>query len=308
MKMQGLFWIIIFILATFFIETTAFAKARGIYISQPTLEDTKRITNIIHHAKAVGINTFVIDYSRPSKMYQKNIQLVKAAGLNYVARIVIFPGGATPAQIKSIAYREKKLNLMKQAVALGATEIQMDYIRYHSRNRPSTKNENDVNEVIKWFKQHLTALNVPLQIDVFGITSFHPELRIGQHPKIFARNVDSINPMVYPSHYQFYRTTSAHPYDTVYSSLNALKAQLKGEPPVRIIAFIEASNYRYHLSKQQKLYYIGAEINAANDANIAGWYFWSANNIYDSVFTVLAGHQNEKKFVEKSNKINTVGS
>ena len=242
-------------------------------------------------------------------MTQKNIQLVKAAGINYVARIVIFPGGGSPAQIKSIAYREKKLKLMKEAVALGASEIQMDYIRYYTKQRPSQQNAHDVNEVIKWYKQHLTELNVPLQIDVFGITSFHPELRIGQHPKVFARNVDSINPMVYPSHYQFYKTASANPYETVFSSLNALKSQLKGEP-VRIIAFIEASNYRYPLSKKQKLHYINAEIKAANDANVAGWYFWSANNIYDSVFTVLAGqeHQSEKTYADKSDKNNIVGS
>lgn len=300
-------WIMVFILTSFLIGTTAYGKARGIYISQPTLEDTKRITTLIHQAKAVGINTFVIDYSRPSKLTQKNIQLVKEAGINYVARIVIFPGGGTAAQLKSIAYREKKLNIMKQAIALGASEIQMDYIRYYTKQHPSAHNEQDVNEVIKWFKQNLGS-NIPLQIDVFGITSFHPELRIGQHPKVFAHNVDSINPMVYPSHYQFYKTASEHPYDTVYSSLNAMKSQLKGEP-VRITAFIEASNYRYPLSKQQKLHYINAEINAVNDANVAGWYFWSANNIYDSVFSVLAGqHQHEKNYVIKPDKSVTVGS
>lgn len=282
---------------------TVFAQAKGIYITQTSLEDTKKLTYLIKRAKEVGINTFVIDYVRPSKLTDQNIQLVKDAGLHYVARIVIFPDGATRTQMKSQEIRDKKLALMKQAVALGAKEIQLDYIRYSSRERPSLENKHDVHETIKWYRKQLQAMKVPMQIDVFGITSFHEEKRIGQNPGVFSVSVDTICPMVYPSHYEPYKQYSAQPYKTVYDSLQSLKAQMQA--PVKIIAYIEAHNYRYPLAKSQKFNYVNAEVNAVEDAKVDGWYFWSANNIYDHVFNMLEA-RNKGKLVNK--RTETIGS
>jgi hypothetical protein len=269
---------------------TALGKARGIYLTQTTLEDTKKLEYLIKQAKATGLNTFVIDYFRPSKLTDKNIALVKESGLRYIARIVVFPDGASSkAQMFSESYREKKLAIIKEAIALGAQEIQLDYIRYNSRNRPSEQNVQDVNQTIKWYRNKLQPYKIPLQIDVFGITSLHHELRIGQYPKVFAGSVDTINPMVYPSHYEPYRQASSQPYKTVFESLTSLKEQLKDQPPVKIVAFIEASNYRYKVPS--KLHYVKAQMKAVEDANINGWYVWSANNLYDHVFQVLKTRQ-----------------
>lgn len=277
----------ILLLMALMLITGAHAQVRGIYITQPTLEDSQKIQYLIKRAKAADINTFVIDYEAPSKRYTKNIELVKNSGLRYVARITVFPGGATPAQLHSIPYREKKMKLIQQAVGLGAQEIQLDYIRYNSQNRPSDQNVQDVKQVIQWFRDRVAAYKIPLQIDVFGITAFHHERRIGQYPKVFAGSVDGINPMVYPSHFAEYRDTSAHPYRTVYNSLSSLKEQLKDQKPVRIIAYIEAYNYRYPIASSQRENYVKAQMRAAEDSNIAGWYFWSANNRYDHVFNML---------------------
>lgn len=296
---HGIFAIILSLFILLLINpTTALAKTRGIYITQDTLEDTKKITYIIKRAKAVGINTFVIDYVHGSKRYTENIELVKSSGLKYVARIVIFPDGAkNKAQMFSDSYREKKFELMKQAIALGASEIQIDYIRYSSKNRPSDQNAQDVRSTVKWFRDKLRAYNnkIPMQMDVFGITSFHPEKRIGQYPKVFADTVDQLNPMVYPSHYEPYKLYSSQPYKTVHSSLLSLKDQLKDQPPVKIIAFIEASNYRYPLPGGKKPHYVNEEIQAVEDSNVDGWYFWSANNIYEHVFNVLHSRQQAKQ-------------
>lgn len=283
-----------FLLLSF--TTPVIAKVKGIYVTQPSLESTDTINYLIKRAKAVGINTFVIDFSKMSKAYQKNIELVKANDLRYIARIVIFPGGATRAQLTSQSYRDKKFALMKQAVGLGAQEIQMDYIRYASHNRPSPKNAQDVNNLIKWYRDQVRTLSVPLQIDVFGITSFHEEKRIGQNPGLFADNVDTICPMVYPSHFEPFRVYSSQPYKTVNASLNALKTQIqaKTQRPVKIIAYIEAHNYRYPLSKAKKMRYINAQINGAEDANVDGWYVWSANNKYDNLFNVMQSRQTDK--------------
>lgn len=291
------------------INVTAQAKVQGIYITQSTLESTKEITYLIKRAKAVGINTFVIDYGRPSKLTTKNIELVKANGLHFVARIVVFPHGGTREQLASIPYREKKLNVIKEAIALGAQEIQLDYIRYESKNKPSPQNAENVKLVIQWFRDKLQPYHVPLQIDVFGITAHHHEYRIGQYPKVFANSVDTICPMVYPSHYELYKVTSVQPYKTVNDSILALKEQIKDQKPVKIYAYIEAYNYRYPIPSSQRAAYIKAQMKGAEDANADGWYVWSANNKYEHVFEAMQSRQPKQALdtssVNESTEVNS---
>jgi hypothetical protein len=270
-------------------SVSAFAAefVKGIYISQTTLENTKYLTYLMERAKSVGINTFVIDLDVMRNAYQKNINLVKANNLRYVARIVVFPDGATHDQVVSMPYREKKLQLVQQAIEAGADEIQLDYIRYKASQAPSSENAHNIHEVIRWFKNKMAGSRIPLQIDVFGIATFGESKYIGQNLQLFAKTVDALCPMVYPSHYEPFREHAVAPYDTVLSSLEALHDQLEGGRSVKVIPFIEVSNYRYPLSPEQKQRYIAAQIKAAYDGNADGWYFWSAGNKYDPLFAVL---------------------
>jgi hypothetical protein len=267
----------------------ASGMVKGIYITQETLEDTKYITYLINRAKKVGIHSFIVDLEQPSAKYKTNIQLLQKNGIAYVARIIVFPNnGGKPAEVLSEAYWEKKYKLVKYALAYGASQIQLDYIRYNSKQRPSTKNAEDILRIIRWFK---TRINVPLQIDVFGISSFGPSRYIGQDIKLFSKSVDTICPMVYPSHYEPFRVHAVKPYDTVYSSLQAIRQQFNNKPlPFKLIPYIEQSNYRYPLSRQKKLAYLYAQIQAAEKANADGWYVWSPHNYYDSLFQVLETH------------------
>ncbi len=269
------------------------AKVKGIYISQTTLEDTKKINYLIKQAKATGINTFVIDYNHTSKAYLKNIELVQNSNIKYIARIVVFPGGGSPSQVSSTAYRDKKLTLIKQAVALGASEIQLDYIRYHTRVKPSPQNEKTIASLMQWYRTQVNAMKIPLQVDIFGITSFRPEKRIGQNAQLIAGSVDAMCPMVYPSHFEPYRHYSQRPYDTVLSSVKALREKA-GDHKVKIYPYIEAYNYRYPMSNTQKLNYIRSEIKAAEDSNADGWLVWSASNYYDHLFSVLRTQEKSK--------------
>lgn len=265
----------------------ALAEVKGIYLTQYTLENSSRVNYLITRAKEVGINTFVVDFEKMTKAYQRNIELVKNSGLNYVARVVIFDGGGTPAQLSSEAFWQKRYQLMKQAVDLGAKEVQIDYIRYYTKQPPSAQNAQDVTHVIKWYKNKLAALNTPMQIDVFGITSFREEKRIGQNVKLIGPNVDAMCPMVYPSHYEPYKIHAVTPYETVYSSLVSLKKQFNNQPPFKLYPYIELSNYRYPLSTPQRHTYIRAQLKAVKDAHVDGWFAWSPNNLYDNLFHVL---------------------
>ncbi|MBS0287898.1 MAG: hypothetical protein JSR17_11415 [Proteobacteria bacterium] len=261
-------------------------KTKGIYINQGTLEDTKRLTYLINQSKAVGINTFVVDLAQTTRNYQKNINLIKSNGLRYVARIVVFPDGGNPKQLKSNAYWEGRFKLVENAIAYGADEIQLDYIRYSTKQPPSAQNAKDVKQVIKFFKQRLQAKGVPLQVDIFGEVSFKESPRIGQNVELFADTIDVVCPMVYPSHYHPYEKHSAEPYNTVYKSLTSLKSKFD-KMPFKLNPYIEASNYHYKWSNSKKTNYIISQIKAVEDANADGWFVWSPQNHYDNLFNAL---------------------
>lgn len=265
----------------------AHAWTQGIYISQPTLERTDYLQYLIQNAKEVGIDTFIVDLDKPTELYRRNIKLVVNSGLHYVVRIVVFPDGGTDAQIKSLPYREAKYRLIEEAIKMGASQVQLDYIRYKPTQPPSAQNAQNVLKVIQWFKQRLKAQNIPLQIDVFGISSFGPSRYIGQDIRAFANTINALCPMLYPSHFEPYKLHSIQPYETIYKSINSIKRQLGNQIPFKIYTYIEMFNYRYKFSEGNSLGYIQAQIDAARDAGTNGWYAWSANNYYDRLFKVL---------------------
>lgn len=273
------------------IPTVNAGGTKGIYLTQYTLENTAFLNYLIKGAKAAGINTFIIDLEKPSKRYRDNIALVKANHIKYIARIVMFPNGGTANIISTPELWQKKYYLVKQAVDWGANEIQLDYIRYNTAQKPSSENAKRIHEIIKWYKNKLAAGNIPLQVDVFGIASFGESKYIGQNIKLFAQTVDAVCPMVYPSHYVPFEHHYRTPYETVYDSLTRIKKQFGNNMPIKMYAYIELSNYHYRMSHDQKVVYIKAQIKAVNAAGADGWYAWSPHNRYDVLFSVL---QNQK--------------
>lgn len=287
----GLILFIGFSFGLFSLSTLANAgMPKGIYIAQATMEDTKYITYLIERSKKVGITSFVVDLELPSKKYQKNIGLLKKNNITYIARIIMFPGGGTPEQIASEAYREKKHKLVETALSYGAEQIQLDYIRFNSQQPASSKHAIIIKKIIESFKNRLAAKKIPLQVDVFGITAFGEEKHIGQSIPLFASHIDAVCPMVYPSHYEPFQYHFDRPYKTVYESLISIKEQFEGDLPIKLYPYIELSNYHYPLSREKKLKYIYAQIQAVQDAGADGWYAWSARNYYDNLFAVLETH------------------
>lgn len=212
----------ILIVMAFLTILPVFAQAwvRGIYVTQPTLESTRTIKYLIRRSKAVGISTFVIDYYRNSKRTRRNIQLVKKAGIHYVARIAMFPHGARPHQIRSKKYLARRYAQIQAAIKLGAEKIQLDYIRYHISQRGSEKNACNIYNIIKTVRSKIPR-RIGLEVDVFGEAAHIHSKHIGQHAPLFAPVINAICPMVYPSHYYPYRFHSQRPYQTIYKSLTS---------------------------------------------------------------------------------------
>lgn len=285
-------WMSIVILSIMicFMTTSASAWTKGIYLTQYTLEDPAKLDYLIKESKASGINTFVVDHEYYSSRYAPAIAKVKSNGIKVVSRIVIFPHGGSKEQIQSEAYLEDKLKLINEAIKAGSDAIQLDYIRYSSKGPANPQKAKDIYKVLQWFKGKINAQGVPMEIDIFGEVSYYPSMHIGQDIQLFADTVDGVNPMVYPSHYWPYEKYSAEPYKTVNDSLNSLVEQFDGKPPFKIHAFIEAANYHYlkKTNNQQKQQYLLQQIRAVENTNgVAGWYVWSANNVYENLFHVL---------------------
>lgn len=274
--------------------SSAFAWDKGIYLTQYTAENPAKLDYFIRESKAAGINTFVIDHEYYSSHYAPTLKKVKDAGIKTVARVIVFSDGGNVQQIHDQAHWEKKLNLALDAIKAGADSIQLDYIRYSSKQPANPQHAKDVYQIIKWFKGKIGAQNVPMEIDIFGEVSYYPSMHIGQDIKMFSDSVDGVNPMVYPSHFWPYEKYSAEPYKTINNSLNALASQFNNKPPFKIHAFIEAANYHYikKTSNADKQKYLLQEIRAVEDAKAAsGWYVWSANNVYDNLFQVLKNNK-----------------
>ena len=265
---------------------------RGIYVSQPTLESPKKLDHLIQSSLEVGVNTFVVDLWVPSSRYVKTIERLTKFGIRYVPRITVFPHGGSPEQIRSQRYWESRWKLVDYALKLGAKDIQLDYIRYRSRNDASPKNAADILKVIQFFQKRIHERGARLQIDIFGEAAHAPSLHIGQDMGLFASSIDGVCPMVYPSHYQPYAKRAKIPYKTVRDSLEALKVQL-GTQPVKIYAYIELWNHRYRLELGERVNYVREELRAVSDAKVHGFYAWSASNKYDLLFEIL------KRFPDK---------
>lgn len=278
---------LVFLLTALFFNNI-FAFSRGIYLTQETAQNKTKMAYLIAQAKKYNIDTFVVDVYGPSKAYTANIKSAMDQGIHYVARIVIFPLGASQAQINDTALWAKRLKLAKYAISIGASAVQLDYIRYRSAYPADPEKARQVLKVVQYFKRELAPYKVSLQMDIFGIATIKPAHTIGQDPGALASAVNAFCPMVYPSHYEPYREYATKPYKTVYDSVVALRKQISAYPNVGIYPYIELFNYRYKMSPEQRMDYIRAEMKAAHDGGADGWYVWSATNHYSPLFQVLA--------------------
>ncbi|OGT45344.1 MAG: hypothetical protein A3E82_06450 [Gammaproteobacteria bacterium RIFCSPHIGHO2_12_FULL_38_11] len=283
----------ILMLTLTFTLSSAFAFSHGIYITGSTAEHMNKLQNLINQSKKYGIDTFVIDVdSSNNKRFAQNVKSVVAQGIHFVARIVIFPHGGTHRQVTDRTIWAKRLALAKYAIGLGASTIQLDYIRYQAENPPNPAKAKQILKVVQYFKNETAPYHVKLQMDIFGVAALKPAHTIGQDVGLLATVIDAFCPMVYPSHYEPFRHHAVHPYETVFHSIAALKKQLTNHPNVGVFAFIEIYNYRFWLSPSKKAEYILAEMKAATDAGANGWYVWSATNHYSPLFQFLATHPN----------------
>jgi hypothetical protein len=236
---------------------------------------------------------------------------VHAAGLYLIGRIVTFEDPLLSAGAPALAIRRAdgsrwlnsgglgwtnpydrrvwkyNVDIAEQAAKLGFDEIQFDYVRFPS--------DGDLSQIVypgkhtqpmgwtipmflKYARSRLKPLGVRLSVDVFGLSATR-NLGIAQFPRRIAPFVDTIYPMVYPSHYVSGEYNiidpDSRPGTTVAYSLRDFRSKLTGRKAM-LIPWLQD----FSLGRRYTLADVQDQIQAARLEHVKGFMLWNASGVY----------------------------
>jgi hypothetical protein len=242
---------------------------------------------------------------------QLAVAKVHAAGLYLIGRVVTFEDPALSAGAPELAIRRAdgsrwlnsaglgwtnpydrrvwkyNVDIAEQAARLGFDEIQFDYVRFPS--------DGDISQIrfpgvhsqpmgwtiplfLKYARSRLKPLGVRISVDVFGLSATR-DLGIAQFPRRIAPFVDTIYPMVYPSHYVSGEYNiidpNSRPGTTVAYSLRDFRDKLRGRK-TKLIPWLQD----FSLGRTYTLADVQDEIQAARLEHVKGFMLWNAAGVY----------------------------
>ncbi|MCD6579701.1 hypothetical protein J7L48_09505 [bacterium] len=172
------------------------------------------------------------------------------------------------------------IEIVKELRNVGFDEVQLDYIRFptdgNQENRTSKYQIDSIEkeEVLNYFLKELkTVVDIPLSIDVYGLQGWYsypgPQ---GQNIELFSKNIHTLSPMLYPSHFdkRFFEDSDPkrRAYNIVY--YGTLR-NVKKYPDLNIRPYIQAFTYG---EKAYDNEYLMEEIKAVKDAGIDQFILW----------------------------------
>jgi hypothetical protein len=187
--------------------------------------------------------------------------------------------------------------LATEAVKLGFSEVQFDYVRFPDEPRarlsraifPGRRDNESVRAAVArhlaLLRDRVKPLNVPYTIDVFGMTTnVEVDMGIGQVWEDLVSAADVVLPMVYPSHYYHAMYGVSHPNSEPYRVVKGALAdglrrseKLTG-PKAQIRPYLQA------FTLGQPRYtpdHVREQIRAASDLGIQSWVLWNPRSVYD---------------------------
>lgn len=263
---------------------------RGIYLNNGVVRSKKRYERLFEQSRKHKINTLVADVQPrfPSKEF---IRAAREAGFYLVARVVVFEGGLKQPTVPE-KHLNKVLDAAEQAARSGFMEIQLDYIRFADRARIGNLNFKQRYKVIagilKMATDRLRPLGVRVGADIFGRIPFNQNDRIGQRMEVFAAHLDTLYPMLYPSHFYGDPSYIKDPYRTIYQGQK--KSIERVGDTTRSIAYIQGFKMKVGPSGLSYHDYIRRQLDASLDSGGAGFVVWNARSAYGPFFKALADH------------------
>jgi hypothetical protein len=179
------------------------------------------------------------------------------------------------------------VSLAEVAARAGFDEIQFDYVRFPSDGdienavfpgKTATPPGWVIAQFLHYATKRLKPLGVRVSADVFGLAATR-DLGIGQVPKRLAKYVDSMYPMVYPSHYGSGEygldDPNGTPGATVAYSLTHFRRELRGSR-AQLIPWLQDFSYgrTYGLAEVQD------QIAAARKLGARGYLLWNPLGVY----------------------------
>jgi hypothetical protein len=200
-------------------------------------------------------------------------------------------------------------DLAAEAVGLGFSEVQFDYVRFpddphfaRETRFPLAKGRSRaqvIREQLGYLKERVAALHVPMAIDVFGLTTTDTtDMGIGQRWEQFADQADIVLPMTYPSHYA--RGTygisnpNAAPYATIDNAMKDAKARNAAISPAPSIVpwYQDFTLGTPHYGVKQ----VRAQMQAGYDNGMRSWILWNPGSKYtvEALRPEIADEKDEK--------------
>jgi hypothetical protein len=172
------------------------------------------------------------------------------------------------------------------AAKAGFDEIMFDYVRFPTDGTapevyPGKRSEprwQTIASFVEYATEQLEPYGVQVSAALFGLSATR-DMGIGQRPSLLGKYLDTIYPMVYPSHYgsgEFnIDNPDAQPGRTVSFSLLDFRQKLQGRQ-ARIVPWLQD----FSLGRTYTLADVEQQIAAARRAKSSGFLLWNAGGIY----------------------------
>jgi hypothetical protein len=207
--------------------------------------------------------------------------------------------------------REYNIAVATAAAAAGFDEIQFDFVRYPTaelsyEGADRQEYERRLETLSGFLRDASKALaphNVYLSANVFGVVCTAPRVSvIGQKIEEFAKYVDYISPMLYPSYFQpgrRYPVPLQYSYQLVQESLEKAGQRLKGaNANLRLRPWLQNFPDRGSPNEPLTADNIRSQVKAAEDARASGWMLWDARNRYDNTTAAMRLLERERSSAE----------
>ena len=185
------------------------------------------------------------------------------------------------------------VDLAQEAVDLGFSEVQFDYVRFPDEKRlvreatfplaAGRTRAEVIRDQLGFARSALQPTGVPFTIDVFGLTATDTtDMGIGQKWERFVDRADVVLPMSYPSHYApgtyGLASPNAHPYETIDRTLKDVKRRSAAVPgAARIVPWYQDFTLGppHYYAPQ-----VRAQMKAGYDNGVMGWILWNPRSVY----------------------------
>jgi hypothetical protein len=216
----------------------------------------------------------------------------------------------------NVEAQEYVLELVREGLASGADEIQLDYIRFpvvgpvKDMKLPSRKGTDRIfaiRDIVRRVHDVTSAKDVPLSLDIFGVTATGDRSdweALGQEISVLGSECEALSPMVYPSHYDKgflgFEEPGAHPEVVGIGTKGAVKYLSAGHKPKAVIrSWLQAFGWR---APNYGPKYLLEEARQAEANGGVGWLMWSPANDYSAAWFGFPPNKNAGDSDDRASK------